>query len=65
MIYVRVVRARAFLEHRKIVEVICHEDVEKLEREAFMCYLVEGGAFLDCIALADVECEKRCLPINR
>ena len=59
VINVRVVRARAFLEHRKIVEVICHEDVEKIERGAFMCcpslrraimpgvLIVERGAFLD------------------
>ncbi len=69
VINVRVVRARAFLEHRKIVEVICHEDVEKIERGAFMCcpslrraimpgvLIVEGGAFLNCIALTDVERE--------
>ena len=29
------VRARAFYEHPNIQEVICHDGVEKIEREAF------------------------------
>ena len=29
------VRSRPFFRHPNIVEVICHEDVEKIEREAF------------------------------
>ena len=29
------VRARAFFQQRNIVEVICHENVEKIEAEAF------------------------------
>ena len=37
----KVVRAYAFEGHRNIVEVICHEDVERIEREAFFnCYFL-------------------------
>ena len=64
------VRAQAFEEHRKIVEVICHDKVEKIEEEAFRCCpnlrrvimlgvkIVEMMAFEDCDALTDVECSK-------
>ena len=34
---VTVVLARAFKGHRKIVEIFCHDKVEKIEREAFRC----------------------------
>ena len=64
------VRARAFMWHHNIVEVICHEDVEKIEKYAFdNCprlrrvvmpgvKVVEGGVFNNCKALSDVECGK-------
>ena len=64
----RVVLARAFREHRNIVEVICHEGVEKIEDMAFHgcpnlrrvvmpgVKEVERGAFHSCRALEDVEC---------
>ena len=64
------VRARAFYEHPNIVEVICHDKVEKIERFAFAycpnlrrvimpgVKIVEGCAFEDCEALVDVECGK-------
>ena len=66
----RVVRAWAFHCHRNIVEVICHEDVEKIEEWAFdNCpnlrrvimrgvKVVEENAFSRCYALTDVECDK-------
>ena len=62
------VRARAFFRHPNIVEVICHEDVVKIERAAFYecpnlrraimpgVEIVEEEAFFECRALADVEC---------
>ena len=62
------VHAGAFFRHPNIVEVICHEDVEKIEREAFYecpnlrrvimpgVKIVEEEAFFECSALADVEC---------
>ena len=65
----RVVRARAFLNHRNIVEVICHEDVEKIEQYAFaICpslrrvimpgvKIVERNVFAFCGALEDVDCD--------
>ena len=64
------VRARAFLWHRNIVEVICHDKVEKIERNAFAdCHslrrvimpgvkILEAAAFYRCVALADIECDK-------
>ncbi len=67
---VTVIRARAFYARFNIVEVICHEAVEKIERSAFhRCLslrrvimtgvtIVEGGAFHRCDALTDVECGK-------
>ena len=67
---VNVIRARAFYQHRNIVEVICHEEVDKIDREAFCdctrlkrvimlgVTIVEADAFGCCIALTDVECGK-------
>ena len=64
------VRARAFREHPNIVEVICHEGVEKIEMKAFgYCTslrrvimpgvkIVGEAAFKSCEALTDVECGK-------
>jgi len=64
----RVIPCEAFYEHRNIVEVICNEDVEKIEQEAFTCCyslrrvimrgvkVVEEHAFYYCEALEDVEC---------
>jgi hypothetical protein len=64
------VRAWAFLRHPSIIEVICHEGVEKIERSAFaQCpnlkrvimpgvKVLENGAFYNCRALTDVECGK-------
>ena len=63
------VRARAFEYHPNIFEIICHEDVEKIEEEAFInCTFlrrvvipgvkeVEEMAFQNCPALRDVECD--------
>ncbi len=67
---VTVIRAQAFFEHPNIVEVICHDKVEKIERDSFYgCIrlrrvimpgvtIVELGAFDLCPALTDVECSK-------
>ena len=67
---VTVVLARAFYRHRKIVEIICHDRVEKIEREAFYnCRRlrrviipgvkeVEECAFWDC---AEPICGSRVL----
>ena len=64
------VRADAFWMHRKIVEVICHDRVEKIETSAFrQCHslrriimrgvkIVEEQSFYWCDALRDVECDK-------
>ena len=65
-----VVRARAFLRHPNIVELICHDDVEMIEQEAFSwcrslkrviirgVKIVEQEAFRFCGALEDVEWDK-------
>eukprot|EP00574_Skeletonema_japonicum_P005596 CAMPEP_0201728012 /NCGR_PEP_ID=MMETSP0593-20130828/14489_1 /ASSEMBLY_ACC=CAM_ASM_000672 /TAXON_ID=267983 /ORGANISM="Skeletonema japonicum, Strain CCMP2506" /LENGTH=119 /DNA_ID=CAMNT_0048219993 /DNA_START=34 /DNA_END=393 /DNA_ORIENTATION=- len=70
VINVRVVRSMAFSQHPSIVEVICHEEVEKIEEYAFTwcpCLkrlimpgvkTVEQDAFHGCEALTDVECDK-------
>ena len=70
IVQARVIRANAFHRHRNIVEVICNEDVEKIESDAFHhCYSlrrvimrgvknVEEDAFICCTALEDVECDK-------
>ena len=68
---VRVVPRRAFYEHPNIIEVICHESVEKIEEEAFrLCpslrrvimpgvKILEERAFNECTALEDIlECGK-------
>ena len=64
------VRANAFYQHRNIVEVICHDKVEKIEQRAFEncpslrrvimpgVKVVEESAFWKCEALTDVECGK-------
>jgi len=65
---VTVIRARAFRMHRNIVEVICHDNVEKMKESAFYkcrslkrvimpgVTIVEEVAFYSCGALTDVEC---------
>ncbi len=67
---VKVVRARAFFMHPNVVEVTCHEDVEKIEGHAFSSCrflrqvimpgvkIVESMAFYHCKAMTDVECGK-------
>jgi len=67
---VTVIRARAFRMHRNIVEVICHDNVEKMKESAFYkcrslkrvimpgVTIVEADAFWCCEALTDVECGK-------
>jgi len=67
---VTVIRAQAFEEHPNILEVICHENVEKIERYVFFrcpflrrvimpgVTIVERGAFTGCDDLTDVECGK-------
>ena len=64
---VTVIRAWAFNMHPNIVEVVCHEAVEKIEEEAFGYCLrlrrvimpgvkkVENDAFCRCYALTEVE----------
>ena len=63
-----VVLARAFQDHPNIIEVICQDNVVKIEREAFWhcpslrrvimpgVKIVELFAFDGCTALTDVEC---------
>eukprot|EP00574_Skeletonema_japonicum_P001233 CAMPEP_0201738856 /NCGR_PEP_ID=MMETSP0593-20130828/45472_1 /ASSEMBLY_ACC=CAM_ASM_000672 /TAXON_ID=267983 /ORGANISM="Skeletonema japonicum, Strain CCMP2506" /LENGTH=303 /DNA_ID=CAMNT_0048233087 /DNA_START=19 /DNA_END=930 /DNA_ORIENTATION=+ len=67
---VTTIPARAFWEHPAVVEVICHDKVEKIEVGAFYgcpslkrlimpgVKIVEEGAFHGCKALTDVECGK-------
>mmetsp|Transcript_23260 Transcript_23260/g.33216 ORF Transcript_23260/g.33216 Transcript_23260/m.33216 type:complete len:319 (+) Transcript_23260:318-1274(+) len=67
---VTVILANAFRGYHNIVELICHEGVEKIEREAFdhctslrrvimpCVEIAEGYAFYYCTALTDVECNK-------
>ena len=62
------VRANAFLDHQSIVEIICHDKVEKIEIRAFFgctslrrvimpgVKIVEEAAFENCHSLSDVEC---------
>ena len=66
----RVVRTNAFRRHRNIVEVVCNENVERIEEAAFFSCrslrrvimpgvkVVEDSAFLGCEALEDVESDK-------
>ena len=70
MIDARVVLADAFFHSFNIVEVICHKNVEKIERGAFYycpslrrvimpgVKVVEEYAFYECEILTDVECGK-------
>ncbi len=67
---VTVIRAEAFQYHRNIVEVVYHEDFEKIERHTFWgcprlrrvimpgVKIVGDGAFDGCTALMDVICDK-------
>ncbi len=67
---VTVVLAFAFQFHPSIVEVICHDKVERIEEDAFYecsslrrvimpgVKIVENSAFVDCDALTEVECGK-------
>ena len=67
---VRVVTAGVFYWHENIVEIICSERVEKVERWAFRgcdnlsrvimpgVIEVEEEAFSECEALTDLECGK-------
>ena len=64
------VRARAFYWHENIVEVICHENVERIKEYAFAncpslrrvvmpgVRIIEQWAFEECSCLKDVECGK-------
>ena len=68
--WVTIIPENAFRWHRNIVEVICHDKVEKVGGGAFdSCpslrrvimpgvEIVETDAFIDCKALTDVECGK-------
>ena len=70
IVIARVILEHAFAEHPNIVEVICHDGVEKIEEEAFWdcgnlrrvimpgVKIVERKAFYWCDALTDVECGK-------
>ena len=70
LVQARVVREGAFFRHRNIVEVICHEGVEKIEADAFSycpsiwrvimpgVKVIEIGAFYMCNTLAEVACDK-------
>ena len=67
---VRIVLEEAFRDFINVVELICHEGVEKIEEWAFWgcprlrrvimpgVKIVEAEAFANCIALEDVECGK-------
>ncbi len=67
---IKSITAGAFANHSNIVEVICHDEVEKIEQEAFWkcpslrrvimpgVEIVEGWAFNECEALTDLECDK-------
>ena len=60
----------AFWRYREVVEVICHDKVERIEQHAFVdCALlkrvimpgvtiVEEEAFAGCYALTEVDCSK-------
>ena len=59
-----------FHEHLYIIELICHDGVKKIERQAFWkcpslnrlimpgVEKVEGGAFSFCVAIEHIECKK-------
>mmetsp|Transcript_23451 Transcript_23451/g.33496 ORF Transcript_23451/g.33496 Transcript_23451/m.33496 type:complete len:304 (-) Transcript_23451:327-1238(-) len=67
---IKSIPAGAFANHPNIIEVLCHDEVEKIEQEAFWkcpslrrvimpgVEVVEGWAFNECIALTDLECNK-------
>ena len=67
---VRTIPRRAFYCHRNIVEVICHEDVKQIGKDAFIecpnlrrvimpgVKVVEWRAFQHCEAITHVECCK-------
>ena len=67
---VTVIREHAFYEHLNIIEVICHDKVEKIEYWAFnLCpslqrvimpgvIIIGDGVFHECEALTEVECGK-------
>ncbi len=69
-ISIKSIPAGAFANHPNIVEVVCHDEVEKIEQEAFWkcpslrrvmmpgVEIVEGWAFNECEALTDLECDK-------
>ena len=66
----KVIPAMAFFKHRNIVEVICHNGVERIERQAFAhcpslrrvvirgVEVIESDAFRWCRVLTYVECRK-------
>ena len=65
-----VIRTSAFQEHPNIVEIICHDKVEKIERSAFFgcpnlrriimpgVKIAEDSAFSLCESLSDIDCGK-------
>lgn len=67
---VKVIPARLFKDHQNIIELICHDGVERIEEEAFCrcpCLkravmlgvrVAEDFAFNFCIYLRNVECLK-------
>ncbi len=67
---VRIIREGAFYWHPNIVEVTCHDKVEKIEIDAFRrcprlrkvivpgVKIVEAYVFDGCYALTDVECDE-------
>ena len=69
-ISVKVIPSRAFWGHLNIIEVICHDKVDKVEEKAFYCCpslrrvimpgveIVEDSAFDSCSTLTDVDCGK-------
>ena len=60
----------AFLQHQNIIEVSCHDRIEKIEAGAFAdcpslrrvvmggVKIVERAVFIECPTLEDVECDK-------
>ncbi len=69
-VHARVIPGLAFAYHPNIVEVVCHEDIEKIKIYTFSgctswrrvimpgVEVVEDGAFGSCRALTHVECGK-------
>ncbi len=66
----KIILRSAFLHHPNIVEMVCHKNVEKIERAAFSgcprlrrvimpgVKIVEKEAFYCCGALTDADCDK-------